>query len=152
MAATLGPTLPADVRIVTSPSRRARETAAAIAETVSAAPVVFDDRWLEVDFGLADGRTFDELAAVDPDLAARLGRGETAIDWPDGERAVAFADRVAAAWRDLVETGVPTVLVSHAGPLRVALAIAGDRSPDAVPLLEPAGFVRLELPGRRLAR
>ena len=146
LASTLGPTLPASIRIVTSPLRRAHQTASAIAAVVEGSTVVIDDRWREVDFGVAEGRTFDELATIEPMLAARLASGESTIDWPDGERAEAFADRVGAAWRDLIGSGVATVLVSHAGPLRVALAIARKVPTTEVDLLEPGSFVRLARP------
>ncbi len=36
-------------------------------------------------------------------------------------RAADLADRVAAAWRELVEAGDDVVVVSHAGPLRIAI-------------------------------
>lgn len=146
LAATLAPLLPASVRIVTSPSRRARETAAAIADAIGGATVVADDRWREVDFGAAEGRTFDELAAIEPALAARLVSGESIVDWPDGESATAFADRVAAAWWDLAGSAVETVVVSHAGPIRLAMAIASNVPTTEIELLEPASFVRLRRP------
>ena len=38
------------------------------------ASVEIDDRWREADLGIAEGRTFDELAAIAPDLAAALAR------------------------------------------------------------------------------
>ena len=99
----LATTLAPGTRIVTSPSRRAQATASAIAEAAGIESVTLDDRWREADFGIAEGLTFDELARVEPDLARRLADGETDIDWPGGERAAELADRVAAAWRELVE-------------------------------------------------
>lgn len=147
MAAALGPTLPADIRIVASALRRARQTALAIAEAAGQVDaLVVDDRWREVDFGVAEGRTFDELASTQPALAGRLAAGETAIDWPGGERAEAFAKRIEAAWRDLAASARPTVLVSHAGPLRLALAMARGLPATDVELFEPASFVRLSPP------
>ncbi len=146
LASILAPTLPVGIRVVSSPLLRARETAAVIAEAAGSTGPVIDDRWREVDFGVAEGRTFEALAAIEPALATRLATGETVIDWPDGERAETFADRVAEAWRDLVGAGLATVLVSHAGPLRIAMAIARDVPPTEVAILEPASFARLRLP------
>ncbi len=146
LAADLGPTLPAGIRIVSSPLRRALETATAIADAAGAVPVIIDDRWREADFGVAEGKTFDELATSEPALAARLAAGDTAVDWPGGESAVAFERRIRTAWRDLLATGAPTVLVSHAGPLRVVVAAAFDSPSSEVGLLEPATFVRLDRP------
>lgn len=130
-------------RIVSSPARRARQTADAIARAIPAARVQLDDRWSETDFGIAEGLTFDELARVAPDLVARLGRGDVAIDWPGGEAASSLAERVAAAWRDLIEQPSSTILVSHAGPLRIAIALATSRPIEAVALPESGAVVRL---------
>jgi broad specificity phosphatase PhoE len=146
LAAELAPTLPAGIRVVSSPQRRALETATAIANAAGLVAVIVDDRWREADFGIAEGRTFDELVTLEPALAARLATGETEIDWPGGESAAAFEARVRAAWRDLLAADDVTVLVSHAGPLRLAMAAAGDLSVAAVTLLEPAAFVRLDRP------
>jgi broad specificity phosphatase PhoE len=122
LAAALAPTLPPGFRIVSSPARRARQTAAIIATAAGAddAEIEVDDRWLEADFGIAEGRTFDELAGLAPDVAHALARGETSIDWPGGETAAALAARVEAAWLDLIDRAVPVLVVSHAGPLEPA--------------------------------
>lgn len=147
LARVLAPTLPPDVLIVTSPARRARETAVVIAAAagVDETEVQVDERWLEVDFGIAEGRSFDEVAALAPEVADALARGETVIDWPGGETAAAFGARVEAAWSELRARAVPALVVSHAGPLRHALAIARSMPPGAVELLEPASAVRVEV-------
>jgi broad specificity phosphatase PhoE len=146
LASKLAPTLPAGIQIVSSPRRRAIETANAIADAAGLAVVTGDARWREADFGIAEGRTFDEVTAIEPGLAMRIAAGDTAIDWPGGESAAAFEARVRAAWDDLVGSGGAIVLVSHAGPLRVVMAAVGDVAVGEVTLLEPAGFVRLDRP------
>jgi ribonuclease H / adenosylcobalamin/alpha-ribazole phosphatase len=145
LAATLAPTLARDVLIVTSPARRARETAAALAAAARVGDVEVDARWQEADFGIAEGRTFDELAALEPDLAAALARGVTDIDWPGGETAAELGARVEAAWSALVGRARPALVVSHAGPLCHALALARSLPTSAVELLEPATSVRMEV-------
>jgi broad specificity phosphatase PhoE len=89
------------------------------------------------------------LAALLPDLAASLAGGEPAIDWPGGETAAALAARVEAAWDDVVSRAVPTVVVSHAGPLRHALGLALARPPATGELLEPATAARVDIVRRR---
>jgi broad specificity phosphatase PhoE len=143
LAADLASALPLAGRIVSSPARRARQTADAIARAIPGALVQLDDRWSEADFGIAEGLTFDELVRVAPDLAARLGRGEVTIDWPGGEAASELAERVAAAWRDLIEQPTSTIIVSHAGPLRMAIALATNQPVEGVALPEPGAVVRL---------
>ena len=100
-----------------------------------------DGRWAEVDFGVAEGRTFDELAALEPDLAERLAAGDTALDWPGGETAAALTARVMSAWQDLVVDGRPVVVVAHAGSIREALAIATQTAAASIEIPGP-GEVR----------
>lgn len=143
LARSLGSTLDADWLVVSSPSRRALATAEAIAFVADGVRVEVDDRWSEADLGLAEGRTFDELAVDHPDLATALAAGDLAIDWPDGETHIALALRVAAAWEALLTRGRSAVVVTHAGPLLHAHAIARGRviSPDD--LVAPAAVVRV---------
>ena len=130
--------------IITSPARRARATAAALAAPLGV-DVEVDERWGEADFGIAEGRTFEELASDHPDLAAALALGQTDIDWPGGETAAALRSRIAAAWAALVARRRPAVVVSHAGAIRHAVVLAGHLQTDAVGVLKPASLVRIEV-------
>lgn len=130
-------------RIVASPSRRARQTAAAIARVVPDLRIELDERWSEADVGAAEGLTFDELATIEPELAARLVHGDAAIDWPGGETASSLAERVRSAVRDLDDESSPTIVVSHAGPLRIAIALALGVPVDGVAFLEPGSLFRV---------
>ena len=145
LAESLAGDLPPGTRVVSSPSRRATMTAAAIVEAAGLATAAIDDRWREADLGIAEGRTFDELTAIAPDLAAALAAGELAIDWPAGETHAALADRVASAWAALVTDGRPTVVVTHAGPFMHARALAGRRPISPDDLVAPAAAHRLEV-------
>ena len=62
LAERLARDLPAARRIVSSPSSRALATASAIGGAIGASDVEIDPRWREADVGIAEGRTFDELA------------------------------------------------------------------------------------------
>ena len=143
LAADLAPLLGPETRIVSSPSRRARETAESIVAAAAVSSIDSDGRWREADFGIAEGLTFDALARRAPDLAQRLADGATRIDWPGGETADALAERVTAAWSDILDDGRPTVVVSHAGPLRIALALATGIAPDAIELPAPGAIIRI---------
>ena len=143
LATELAPTLPHDLRIVTSPSRRAKETAAAIATRLPRTRVEIDPRWQETDVGLAEGLTFDEVATRWPSLADALAAGSGEIDWPDGETAAALWGRIADAWSAVVDTGRETLVVSHGGSIRVAAAIATGRPINEVEFLEPGAVIRL---------
>jgi broad specificity phosphatase PhoE len=143
LAPRLAATLPAGIRIVTSPSRRAHETAAIIAAAAAPSVVEADPRWMEADLGDVEGLTFDEIDARSPVLAGQLAAGDIDIDWPAGETAAALGVRVTGAWAAILETGRPTLVVSHAGPLRVAMALGTGRPAGDVPFLEPAEAVTL---------
>ena len=143
IARDLATTLAPGTRIVTSPAVRAQATANLIADAAGIESVTLDDRWCEADFGIAEGLTFDEVARVEPDLARRLADGETDIDWPGGERAPELAGRVGEAWQELIESGGDVVVVSHAGPIRIAIGLATGREPEAADLPGPGAVIRL---------
>jgi broad specificity phosphatase PhoE len=147
LAERLQTVLPAGVRIVTSPSRRAHDTAAILATRLAPAVIDVDERWMETDVGEAEGLTFDEVAARYPDLAVRLASGDAEIDWPGGETASALSERVAGAWAALLVDRGPTVVVSHAGTLRIAQALATGRPPIDVPFPGTAEAVFIEVEG-----
>src|SRR5687768_10978759 len=105
LAARLAPSLPSDTRIISSPSRRALATAEAIAAVGGGLPIELDERWREIDFGRAEGRTFEELQAIAPATTAAILAGTADIYWPNGETSGSLAARVAAAWDDLVVAG-----------------------------------------------
>ena len=147
LAIDLAPTLPAGVRIVSSPSRRATQTAAAIARHLTPAPSIERDaRWLETDVGDVEGLTFDEVAERFPAFADALATGAASIDWPGGETAAELERRIAGAWAAVIATGRPTVVVSHAGSIRVAIALATGRRPDEIPFPDVAAWSRHEIP------
>jgi broad specificity phosphatase PhoE len=142
LAADVRSTLEPGIAIVASPRRRAVQTASAIAAAVGCDAVELDERWAETDFGIAEGLTFDELAAADRALAARIAGGEVDIDWPGGERAADLTSRVEAAWRDLAGRAGSTLVVSHGGPIRIAISLAAGRPPAEVAIPELGGVWR----------
>jgi probable phosphoglycerate mutase len=131
-------------RVITSPLRRAIQTAELIAQGLGG-PLVVDDRWRETDFGDAEGLTFDEVQQRWPVLAASLLAGDAAIDWPGGERHRDLVARVESVWADLTAADDPrgSIVVAHGGPITEVLALASRGSGLTVPLLAPGEFVRL---------
>jgi probable phosphoglycerate mutase len=108
--------------IYTSPLRRARQTAEAIAEAV-VAPIVEMPALREYDIGDMEGATREEMTGLwasfvekwrtDPDLAP-----------PGGESARQFALRLYDALNDILRqaAGQTVVVVSHQGALATGLA------------------------------
>jgi probable phosphoglycerate mutase len=114
----------------TSPLRRARETAAIVADQLGIEPVP-DNALMEVDVGSWSGLTRDEVEARFPEGYARwleYGHG-----WDDGESYEELGERVVSgllgiALRHPYER---VLAVTHGGPIRSALAAA-----DGVPFEE----------------
>jgi ribonuclease H / adenosylcobalamin/alpha-ribazole phosphatase len=112
LAATLGATLRAELdelphdvlRLISSPARRCRQTAAAVADVVGTAEdVEVHDGLIELDYGAWDGLTADECRARDPDLRAAWEADPYATRCPDGESGEDVLRRVSAVL-DPVET------------------------------------------------
>jgi broad specificity phosphatase PhoE len=146
LADRLAPSLPAGARLIASPSQRAVATAEAIAAAAGVGQIEHDERWREIDFGRAEGRTFDELRAIAPATAEAILAGAMDIDWPGGETSASLAARVATAWRDLAGIRGPVVVITHAGPILHALALTNRRPIRASDLPGPATAVRVAMP------
>lgn len=114
-------------RAVSSPAARCRQTAAAfLPDDVG---VEISDSWAELDFGAWAGRTMSEVEEHDgPALRRWLDDPEVAP--PGGETLTALARRVASGLDDLREPDVTTVVVTSAGPIKVAVLHALGASPD----------------------
>lgn len=106
-------------RIVSSPQRRAFETAQPVA-TALGAPIEIDERLAEYDYGLTEYVPVEQMGADDPGKLARLVAGEL----PDGVDVDAFTTRVRSAGDDLVAASRRADVVAvftHGGVINVLL-------------------------------
>jgi len=111
-------------RVFASPLRRALEGARLIAG--EGAPIVTIDEFIEVDFGLFEGLTADEIRARYPDEFERWNRDRLAPDYgyPGGESRIAFTARVGRGVDRMLELWESTaqrecaLLVAHRGVIR----------------------------------
>jgi ribonuclease H / adenosylcobalamin/alpha-ribazole phosphatase len=104
--------------VLTSPLRRAQQTALAVAECTGA-PLAIDDDLAETDFGSWEGMTFAEVMARWPDeMTAWMATADAAP--PGGESFASVAERVGAALDRLlaVHQGKRVVVVSHVTPIK----------------------------------
>jgi broad specificity phosphatase PhoE len=117
--------------VVSSPRRRARETAGPIA-AASGVTVTVDERWRELDFGELEGLTYEEAERAHPELYERWMSTPTEVTFPGGESYALLRARVVAAVDELraAHAGRTVCVVTHGGPIRAALA-ACLRMPDA---------------------
>lgn len=126
-------------RIVSSPLRRARAAAEAIA-AAQGIDVRIDPRWRELDFGEWDGRTVAELTPDHEAALTRFWRDPDLHPPPGGERWSALRARVADAVASLIAERHerPTLVVAHGGSIRAAVsALCG---------FDVAHTMRLDLP------
>lgn len=107
-------------RVVTSPARRCRQTAEAAGWPNATA----DARWWELDFGTWSDRAFADVVATDSDRLAAWQADPTTAAPPGGETLGTLADRVAAALEDLADVHGRVAVVTHGGPIRVAVLLA----------------------------
>jgi ribonuclease H / adenosylcobalamin/alpha-ribazole phosphatase len=123
--------------VVTSPLRRARNTAEAIAEAARAVLTV-DDDLAETDFGRWEGMSFGEVAARWPaEMAAWLADAEAAP--VGGESFGAVGRRVLVALGRLLQAypGKTVVVVSHVTPIKTLICQAL--------LAPPAALFRMQI-------
>jgi probable phosphoglycerate mutase len=131
--------------VLTSPLRRAVQTAAAMARAIGHALVQIEPDLTEIDVGIADGLTWDELVAAYPDLADAVLAG-VKPDWPGGETRAQVAGRARSATERILQAAGAhaVVVVSHAGLLHEIAAVVS-RGAIATWSFEPASALRLDL-------
>ncbi|WP_370030157.1 histidine phosphatase family protein [Oceanicella sp. SM1341] len=122
--------LPQGAVLVSSDLTRARQTA----ERLGAFPLRLPDTSAlrELDFGRWENRAFDEIERAEPEAARAFWTRPGPTPAPGGESWDALMARVSAAIAALeaAAPGADLVLVSHAGPIRAALALALGLGPE----------------------
>lgn len=137
--------------VVCSPLRRARETAEPGA-AAAGVPLVVDDDLRELGFGLAEGRTLDELAVSDPAMVHRFRGDPVRHHFPGGEPPSEAAQRGAAALHRWAEeqAGGTVLVVAHSTLLRLALCellgVDVRRYREAFPRLDNGALTAVTLP------
>lgn len=82
-----------ELRLVTSPARRCRQTAEPVALRLGIGAVEVAEELIEIDYGAWDGLTADECRRRDPELRARWEVDPWATRCPDGESGADVAAR-----------------------------------------------------------
>ncbi|MCL4782162.1 MAG: histidine phosphatase family protein [Bryobacterales bacterium] len=97
--------------VYASPLRRAMQSAAYLLEPWR--PFALLDGLREISYGSWDGLAWDEIAARNPDLAARKAADWLGVDVPGGERWGEFEARVAGALSRILGGPLPAAIVAH---------------------------------------
>jgi len=107
--------------IYTSPKRRCTEMAGRIGRGRIVETV---DDLRELDFGALEGRSYDNIAALYPDVYRQWMEHPTETQFPEGESFCQMSARVLAAAHVLLarHAGESIAMVTHGGPIRVILA------------------------------
>jgi broad specificity phosphatase PhoE len=118
-------------RVLSSPLRRARETAALLTEQT---PTI-DDRLIEMDWGRFEGRRLTDLRAEAP--AAMAARENLGLDFrpPGGESPREVCARLRTLLAELAADPQPVVAVCHKGVMRAALVLATGWDMRSIPPL-----------------
>lgn len=123
-------TIPLD-DVVTSPLQRARRTAEAIGEVTGHRPIVVPGL-SEMDFGSAEGLTFQQVIEQFPELKDDLGSiANLDLTFPGGESRRAFVERVTTTFLGIIERyeGKKVAAVAHGGVIGTLYAQL-HRDPD----------------------
>jgi broad specificity phosphatase PhoE len=106
-------------RVVSSPQRRAQQTARPIGKALGL-PIEVNERFAEYDYGLSEYVPIEQIRAQDPAQWARIVAGHL----PDSIDVDAFKARVLDATDELTSTAKPDdtiAVVSHGGAINVIL-------------------------------
>lgn len=118
--------------VVSSPLRRAMQTAQAVAAPLGLAVETIDDL-AETDFGTWEGKTFDEITASDP-AALNTWLSSPEVAPPGGESFAAVARRVRRAREALIAAhpAGTVVAITHVTPIKSLIRLALDAPPSAM--------------------
>ena len=134
-------------KIISSPLRRAQQTAHRIATHFSINDVVTDDRWIEIDYGVYDGLPLGDV----PREVWNRWRTEPEFTPEGGESFAALHQRVHAACEELAANDVDgdVVIVSHVSPMKSASAwaLGADPAVSHRSRLDQAAICRIDVGG-----
>ncbi len=115
--------------IVSSPLKRCSQFAMALSSE-SGIPISIDERLKEICFGVWEGQTPQQVCSFTPDATRNFYKDPLNFPPPLGENFQLFAERVMAAWSDLVRRWMDehVLVVAHGVVIRVVLAHMLDMS------------------------
>jgi broad specificity phosphatase PhoE len=121
-----------------SPMQRCRETLKPTADRKGMAPVILPDLQ-EIDFGEWDGRTAADIMAESPELLRNWLLYPSRFRVPGGESLPEVLERVTRGVNSILAAHTPEddiMLVTHGGPIRLAVCIALGMEMDRMLRLE----------------
>jgi probable phosphoglycerate mutase len=134
-----------------SPLQRARQTAEPVAQATGLVAHV-EPRLRELDFGVAEGRTLDDLRAEHPQMVAEFEADPAIAHFPGGEPPVDAVIRALEAVADLVaaDPSGRVLVVAHNTLIRLltcsVLGVPLAEYRRRLPVLDPAAATMLRFP------
>lgn len=122
-ASLLAERLPKGTPIFSSPLQRCSGLANALASLLESAPVVFDARLAEMNFGNWEMQPWDEVPFAEVDAWSK-----DLVNYPPGfgESVLGMAGRVHAFYEDARKRDSDAIVVCHAGTIRLLLKCQRD--------------------------
>jgi alpha-ribazole phosphatase len=118
------------IRCLSSPLRRAAQTADAIA-SAAGLQVEIDPDLREIDFGRWEGKTFEEINASDPEEVDCWVTSPGRFSFPEGESVKDFLNRVRRATDRITADPADVVLaVTHGGVIRAMICYLLGLAPE----------------------
>jgi alpha-ribazole phosphatase len=136
-------------RIIASPMLRCRQSCELLFDDCN---IVYNEDLREIDFGLWEGMTFQEIAENDPALVEQWATWSLDFCFPEGESIRHFVNRVQKAGKFLARLKEETVVtVCHGGVVRALLCYYLGLDPENYLLFQVAKgtFSTLDLYGDR---
>ena len=112
--------LPLDA-VYSSPRRRALDTAAPIAAVHNLVPEA-DNRLRELDFGILEGRRYEEIERSEPELFCAWMETPTEVSFPGGESYADLRRRAVAACDEIRRRNPCALVVTHGGVVRAVVS------------------------------
>ena len=103
-------------------------------------PLQNDPRLQEIHFGEWEGKSSEEIYADYPQSLTLFWENPFENPPPGGEKLADFAQRVGAAWSDIITLPHPTLVVCHGGTIRIIRGIV-----EQIPMLQAASDTGMPL-------
>jgi len=109
-------------KIIASPLLRARQTAEIVAQ-VKNMKVIVEQKIIETNHGLWEGKHKDDIAKIWPHIYKRWQKFPSSVSFPEGERFLETQQRVIKWWASFIQNTLEdTLIVSHDNIIRIIVA------------------------------
>lgn len=124
-------------RIITSPLQRCHSFAAEQASYLDV-PLLVEEHWREIDFGVWEGRQISEVWASEAENITRYFSDPESFTPEDGEPILLARKRLKSGWESVLQRhpGEHLLLVQHGGTIRLLLGLLLDMPVSSISRFE----------------